>query len=102
MHLEFHDVSGESGIVREDYSVDYDGVVNGEVEAIVARVPETRFDATEPPPKAVFQELILDLHAVSLIVSVAIKDGESGSSFEDPPRVHRPTPGALPVQSKDQ
>lgn len=102
MQLGFQDVNGETGIVYEDYSVEYDGAVQAEVERIVATVPDTRFETTEPPPKVVFQELIIDLYAVPSIVSIARADADAGSTVEGPRRDHRAgiDSSPLPLQSE--
>lgn len=89
MHLEFHDTNGESGIVWEDYSVEYEGEKREEVADIVATVLETRFDSTDPPRKAVFEELMIDLYDVPSIVFVAKMDGASGTAFEGTRRVRQ-------------
>jgi hypothetical protein len=89
MHLEFHDVYGETGIVREDYSVDYTGTVEEEVKEIVTTVPESRFDTTHPPPKPVLQRLLLDIYAVPSIIAVELAGDELKSSSQDRRLEHR-------------
>ncbi|WP_331235861.1 hypothetical protein [Natronorarus salvus] len=70
MYLEFRDASGVWGTVRQDRSIEYDGIADDEVYHLVATACETRVDTPYPPPEVDFERLMLDLYGLSTIVSV--------------------------------